>query len=81
MDVGGLEQSLEEYALMLKAKLPPEHQAIIDALVMAADVKQNRYPPRTIVARLRGASMSHMKFSPVIATHMEMIANQLESKR
>lgn len=81
MDIGGLTEQMEDYARHLKEKLPAEQQAIIDALVMAADIRKDRFPTRQIVARLRGAAMHHTNIAPVIAAHMDLIANELEKTR
>ncbi|PZQ48866.1 MAG: hypothetical protein DI551_00615 [Micavibrio aeruginosavorus] len=80
-DVRDMAKCMEEYAQHLKAMLPKEHQAIIDALVMSADIHENRYPRKIVVARLRAAAMRHKPYSIVLASHMEVIANELERTR
>ena len=80
-DIRAVNESMEEYARLLKERLPKEQQAIIDALVMAADIRAERYPTRQIVARLRGAAMTHIPHAPVLATHMDLLANEMERRR
>lgn len=72
---------MEEYARHLKAQLPAEHQAIIDALVFAESTRRNDIPPTLLIAKLRGAAMQHRQHAIVLSSHMEILANKLDQRR
>lgn len=80
-DIYQLANLMEDYAKQAKALLPPEHQAIIDALVMAETLKKGETPHRLIVSKLRGAVLQHQSKSIVLSSFMELLANQLEQQR
>lgn len=70
---------LEEWAQQERAKQPPHVQAIIDAIVLAAEVRNKSTPKNKIVERLRRSWIRHKNHSPVLAAYMVSAANQLDT--
>ena len=73
--------NMEYYARAQKHKLPAEQQAMIDAILLAEEIKKNTWPPRIMVAKLRGAAMQYRPIGCVaIAAFMDSVADQIEGK-
>lgn len=71
---------MENYARHLKSQLPTEQQAIIDTILLAEEVRKNRYSPQHLIPRLRNEAKKYQDDSMMLYSLMQLIADTIEQK-
>lgn len=73
--------SMKDYALHLKKNLSPQQEAILDAILLADEIKRNETPKHFMISKLRGSALRFKSTSIMLASQMELIADSLEGKQ